>query len=392
MERKGETMEIQLEGFKRPDGGIGIRNYIAIIAVMDNSSPTVRRIASAVQGAIALAPGAGRGLMGEDWEQHVRTLIGLGTNPNIAGAVVVSLEPESANMVAQGIEKTGRPVAVISLQDAGGTVKAAQAGISAASAMAAATYRAQRVPLPWSELVVGLECGGSDGSSGIVSNPAVGIVADRLVARGATVIMSEPIEIVGGEHLLARRARNDEVAGRLYDAVKKCVNYSQEVGIDPFKANPGPDNIAGGLSTIEEKALGAIKKGGSTVLNEVIGHSVRPTEKGLVFMDAPAAAVENLTALAAGGTHLILFSTGRGNPIGNPVAPTIKLTGNPFTVKIMRDNIDVDLSAVMTEGLSLDGAADLIDAEIVAVCQGKSTCTDRLGVVEVAISRTLRTL
>jgi altronate dehydratase large subunit len=385
-------METPLYGFWRPDGSIGIRNYVAIIAVMDNSSPTVRRIAASVRGAVALAPGAGRGLMGEDWAQHVRTLTALGTNPNVVGAVVVSLEPVSAQAVAEGIAKTGRPVEVISLQDIGGTVRATEVGIRAASAIAASAAYRKRVPLPWSGLIVGLECGGSDGTSGIVSNPATGIVADRIVKRGGTVIMSEPIEIVGGDHLLAKRARNDEIAGRLQEAVDRCVHYSKEIGIDPFKANPGPDNIAGGLSTIEEKALGAIKKGGSSPVNEVVAHSVRPTEKGLIFMDAPAAAVENLTALAAGGTHLILFSTGRGNPIGNPLAPTVKITGNPFTVKTMRDNIDVDLSAVITEGLALDGAADLIDAEMVAVCNGKPTRSDLLGEVETAISRALRTL
>ena len=382
----------QLYGFRRPDGGIGIRNYVAVIAVMDNSSPTVRRIAASVRDGVAIAPGAGRGLMGEDWAQHVRTLIGLGTNPNVAGAVVVSLEPESAKLVGDGIARTGRPVEIISLQDVGGTVKATEAGIRAAADIASSIAGGGCVPLPWSELVVGVECGGSDGSSGIVGNPATGIMADRVVQRGGTVIMSEPIEIVGGEHLLAKRAKNEEVARRLYDAVNRCVNYSREVGIDPFKANPGPDNIAGGLSTIEEKALGAIKKGGSSTLNEVVSHSVRPTEKGLILMDAPAAAVENLTALAAGGTHLILFSTGRGSPAGNPVAPTLKISGNPFTVRIMHDNIDIDLSAVMTGGLSLERAADLIEAEMVAVCNGKATRADLLGEVEVAVSRTLRTL
>lgn len=383
--------EYALFGFRRPDGGIGIRNYVAIIGVMDNSSPTVRRIAASVRDAVPVAPGAGRGLIGDDWTQHVKTLTALGTNPNVAGAVVVSLEPQSAGAVGNAIAATGRPVEIIALQDIGGSVKATEAGVRAATRIAADAASA-RVPLPWSDLIVGLECGGSDGSSGIVGNPATGVLADRIVQRGGTVIMSEPIEVVGGEQLFARRARNEDVARRLLDAVSRCVRYSQEAGIDPFRANPGPDNIAGGLSTIEEKALGAIKKGGSTTLNEVIEHSARPTRKGLVFMDAPAPAVENLTALAAGGAHLILFSTGRGNPAGNPVSPTIKLSGNPFTVKIMEDNIDVDLSGVITAGLSLEGAADLIEAELVAVCSGKQTRSELLGEVEVAISRALRTV
>lgn len=190
--------------------------------------------------------------------------------------------------------------------------------------------------------------------------------------------------------LLAQRAKNETVAKQLYDAVNFCVKYIRETGV--HITNPGGENITGGLSTIEEKALGAIKKGGTRTLNEVVGYGFRPREKGFVFMDAPAPGVENLTALAAGGTHLVIFSTGKGNTIGNPVSPTIKVSGNPSTVKALRDNIDVDLSAVITEGASLEEAAKILETEVIAVCNGKMTKAEILGEVEIAISRIGRTL
>lgn len=382
----------QLWGYARPDGNIGIRNHVAVISAMDSSNPTVRRVVQAVKGTIGVAPSFGRGEMGDDLAQHVRTLVGLGTNPNVYGAVVISLEPESAKVIADGIARTGRPVVAIALEDVGGTVKATQLATEAAIEMVVEAGKLGRLPLPWSQLVLGVECGGSDGTSGLVSNPVTGMVADTVVARGGTVIMSETAEVLGAEHLLAKRARSEEVARQIYEAVEFCVNYAREMGIDLLGSNPSPDNISGGLSTIEEKALGAIKKGGSSVVNEVVGYGMRPRERGLIVMDAPCPAVENLTALAAGGTHVVIFSTGKGNTVGCPVVPTIKVSGNPYTVKALRDNIDVDLSAVITQGMTLEEAARILEAEVVAVCNGKMTKAEVLGEVEVAISRIGRTL
>lgn len=246
--------------------------------------------------------------------------------------------------------------------------------------------------MPWSELTLGVECGGSDGSSGIVSNPVTGMVADMVVDRGGTVIMSETVEVLGGEHLLAARAKDPVTKQKILDAVNFCVTYSKEVGVDLLGSNPAPDNIKGGLSTIEEKALGAIKKGGSKPLMEVIGNAYRPTKKGFIFMDAPAPGVENVTALCAGGTQVIIFSTGKGNPSGHPLSPTIKVSGNPFTVELLKDNLDVDLSAVITKGASLADAAKVLEQELVDVCWGKPTKADLLGEFEVAISRLCRTV
>ncbi len=382
----------QLRGYARPDGQVGIRNYVAIIAVMDNSCPTARRVAAAVKGAVPVAPGAGRGLIGADLERHFQTLIGMGTSPNVYGAVVISLEGKTAGVVADGIAKSGRPVRAIALDEIGGTVRAMEVATRIASEMVAEAGKLPLVPLPWAELLIGVECGGSDGSSGMVSNPVTGMVADRVIERGGTVILSETLEILGGEHLLAARARNEEVGRQLVSAVEAIVTYSREHGIDVLGTNPAPDNIAGGLSTIEEKALGGIKKAGSCVLNEVVGYGVRPKEKGFIFMDAPAPGLENLTALSAAGVHLTIFSTGRGNPAANPVSPTIKVSGNPHTVKLMRDNLDVDLSGVITEGMSMDQASRILESEMLAVCAGKPVKAEVLGEVETSISRLLESL
>jgi altronate dehydratase large subunit len=385
-------MSQELWGYRRNGGEFGIRNYVAIISAMDNSNPAARRIASIVRGTMPVCPTFGRASMGPDLEQHIRTLVNTGTNANVYGAVVVSLFRSSADEIAQAISKTGRPVEAYAVEEDGGTANVANLGVRAALQMMGDAGRERREPMPWSDFILGVECGGSDGSSGIVSNPVTGMVADRVIDRGGTVIMSETVEVLGGEHLLAARAKDPATKQKILDAVNFCVTYSKEVGVDLLGANPAPDNIKGGLSTIEEKALGAIKKGGSKPVMEVIGCGHRPTKKGFVFMDAPAPGVENVTALAAGGTHVIIFSTGKGNPSGHPIVPTIKVSGNPFTVELLKDNLDVDLSAVITKGMSLPDAANILDQELIEVCWGKPTKADLLGEFEIAISRLCRTV
>lgn len=384
--------EQRLWGYRRKSGDIGVRNHVAVISAMDNSNPVARRVAQSLKGALALTPSFGRAMLGTDYEQHRNTLIGLGSNPNTYGAVVISLEINSAAAIAEGIARTGRPVEVVSIEDLGGTVKATEKAVRSAMQMISDAGRQSREPMAWSDLVIGVECGGSDGSSGLVSNPATGRLADLVIDRGGTAIMSETLEILGGEHLLAARARDAATGRKLVDAVNFCVSYAAGMGVDVLGSNPTPDNILGGLSTIEEKALGAIKKGGSRTLMEVVGYGQRPSAKGFVVMDAPCPGIENMTALASGGCHVIVFSTGKGNTSGNPVSPTIKLSGNPHTAANLADNIDVDLSAVITGGMTLDEAAAVLENELAAVCNGMMTRAEILGEVEIAISRIARCL
>ena len=374
-------------GYRRPDGDVGLRNKVAIIAAMDNSNPVVRRVAASLKGTVAVTPASGRGNVEPDLTVHRDTLVGLGTNPNIYGAVVVSLEGNTAAIIAEGIARTGRPVYALSLEQAGGTIRATEMATRQALRLLVDMGKVRAEPFGWDEMRIGLKCGGSDGSSGLAANPATGCFSDAVVARGGTMMLSETFEIVGGEHLLAARCCNEAVRERLLRGVHDLLEYTARAKVDIFRSNPSPDNIVGGLSTIEEKALGGIKKGGSSPIMEVVDCARRPTAKGLVYMDAPAPGVENITSLAAGGCQVILFTTGQGNTIGCPVAPTIKICGSPESMPHLADNIDVDVSGIISQGLSLHDAAGLIEDEVVHVGNGKMTRAEILGEEEITICR-----
>lgn len=372
-------------GFRRPDGRVGVRNHVAVIAVMDNVNPVARRIAAAVPGCVPVCVAFGRGMVAEDRDQHDRVLIHYGMHPNVAATLVVGLEPVTAERFARAIAAAGKPVEWVAVQPAGGTAKAVTRGIEIARSLAAQAAGVPRIDVPLGALVVGLECGASDATSGLTANSTVGVVADRVVAAGGTAILSETEEIIGAEHLLAARATSKAVADRLLAAVAEAEALArfQGVQLEPL----GEDNKAGGLSTMEEKSMGAVRKGGTSPLVEVIGYGERPSERGLVFMDAPAPGVENIAALAAGGAQVILFSTGVGNPVGHPLVPTIKLTGNPHTVASFGDNIDVDVSGIVRGEYGLTEAADRLERGLVAVANGEPTRSEALGDTEISISR-----
>jgi altronate dehydratase large subunit len=243
-----------------------------------------------------------------------------------------------------------------------------------------------------SALVVGVECGASDTTSGLTCNPTIGRMADRLIDDGGTVIISETAEFVGAEHLFAARAVDEKVRKEFVDAVHHLEREAKRCGVDLTGTNPAPDNIRGGLSTLEEKALGAMAKAGSRPLAGVLGYGQAPKRKGLHFMDAPAPAVENLTAFAAAGCQLIFFGTGVGNPIGNMVTPTVKVCGNVNTLRTMADNIDVDVSAILEKGAKVSDLGDRLYDYAVDVASGTWTTSEVLDVRETAISRFERTL
>jgi len=378
---------IEIWGYRRADGTFGIRNHVAVIAAMDNSNSLVRRLATLVRAVVPIYCSHGRGQVGEDYKQRVRTLVGLGSHPNVAAALVVSLEPVTAGRVAEGIRQSGRPVKVIALEEVGGTIKSLEVGIRTLQKMAIAASKLRRERGRLDELVVGVKCGGSDGSSGLVSNPAIGMVSDRLVQAGGTVIMSETVEWMGGEHILASRAVNPQVGEKIIAAVQWYTDYARSIGIDILGTNPAPDNIAGGLSTIEEKALGAIQKAGTQPIQEVLRYGERPPGRGLYLMDAPPPGVENVTALSAGGCQVILFSTGRGNPTGNPVSPVLKICGNPETIRVVSDIIDVDVSPVLLGKMKREEAVDAIWQSMLDVCGGTLTKSEALGDEEISIGR-----
>lgn len=378
-------MNASVLGYPRSDGGFGIRNHVAVIAAMDNVNPVARRICESVKGTVPVCVAYGRGQFGDDLAQHDRVLLNYATHPNVAAVLIVGLEPVTSQRLAAAVQAAGRSVRVLDVQSAGGTIQAVAQGIRDAAALVVESSSIPRAPMPLSELVVGVECGASDATSGLTANATTGLVADWLVEAGGVVILSETDEIVGAEASLAARASEPEVAARLLAAVSRLEALSAFQGLQLWPL--GEDNIAGGLTTVEEKSLGAVRKGGTSPLREVIGYGEKPSRKGLVFMDAPAPGVENIAALAAGGAHLILFNTGVGNPIGHPLSPTIKLTGNPTTAQRFADNIDVDVSGILTAGQTLEQAAVTLREAMLRVVAGQMTQSEVLGDTEVSISR-----
>jgi len=374
------------QGYKRADGRIGVRNHVAILAVMDNVNGIVRNLASLVKGTLPLPVWYGRGQFGEDDTLFRRTQIGLASNPNVAAVLVISLEGVSAARVGEAIARTGKPVAHMAVQDVGGTIEALAQGIRMLLPMVKEASRMKRETFGLSELVLGVECGGTDTTSGIASNPALGFVADRVVAAGGTVYLSETSEWMGAEHVLARRAETPAVAEAIWTATKRIEADALARGVDIRGANPVPDNIRGGISTLEEKSLGAIIKGGTTRVRGVLSYATAASQSGLHLMDTAAPAAESMTGLAAGGAQIILFSTGQMNIMGCSVSPTVKVTGNPRTAERMKENVDVDVSA-MLEGESLRSAGSRLLDFTRAVADGALTSSEVLGDVEIAISR-----
>jgi altronate dehydratase large subunit len=371
-------------GYRRSDGGVGVRNHVLVLSAMDVTNPLARRIATAVAGTLAITTWFGRAQAGEETALHERTLLGLARNPNVAAALVIGFEPSAVARIAAVISASGQSVRALSVLHDGGMIELLQKGIAATADMVARAGGMTREPVPLSELVVGLKCGGSDPTSGLVANAVLGQVADRVVDAGGTVILTETEDLVGAEHLLARRAASPEVAARLLAVVGRLEEQAMRSGARLSSLHE--DHIAAGLTTNEEKALGSIQKAGTNPLNEVVDYAARPTRKGLIFMDGQGGGIPEITGLAAAGAQVIAFVTGTGHPTGHPIAPTLKLTGNPRTAARFRDSIDLDVSDVLSGRSALSGAADRLERELLAVSSGKMTRNETLGDVESTIA------
>jgi altronate dehydratase large subunit len=380
-------MSTDVLGYVRPNGDIGVRNLVAVLSAMDNANPAANRIGALVANTIVLSTPFGRTQIGHDAYMTTKTLTGLANHPNIASVLVLGLSLEIADSLAGEIQATGKRVKTLGLQECGGPVALTAKGIRIAADMVREASLLQRAPVPFSELIVAVECGGSDTTSGIASNPAVGAFSDRFVDAGGTIILSEPAEFMGAEHILADRAATPEIGQQIYDMVGWFEDEAKRAGVDMRGINPTPDNIEGGLTTLEEKSLGAIIKGGTRTIQEVIDYADRPTKKGLVIMNTPSAACESMTGLAGGGAHIIIFSTGRGNSVGAPVAPTIKVTGNPHTAAQMEEIIDVDVSVILTDGGAVEVAGEQVWQEVSNVASGKLTLCEILGEQQLSVSR-----
>jgi altronate dehydratase large subunit len=375
------------EGYRRADGQAGTRNYVLVIPSVGCSQGCAQGIALGLKGVAYLPNILGCGQVGEDRAIVKRTLAGFGSSPNTFGVLIVGngcehLAPEE---IMKEIAPYGKRVEIVSVQDNGGTRKTTALGRKIVKEMLLDAAKLTREPIPVSELILGTECGGSDYTSGLASNPAVGVASDMLVEEGGTVILSETPEIVGAEHLLAKRARTAEVGTQILDAVDWWEKQAIAAGQDIREANPSPGNKVGGITTLEEKSLGCIHKAGTNRIEEVITYSSYPTRKGLVFMDTPAHDIEQLTGMVAGGAQIVVFTTGRGNPSGSPIAPVIKITANRSTFATLRDNMDMDMSTILQGRETVRDAGRRIFQEIVRVASGKLTKAEKLGQRDFAI-------
>ena len=373
-------------GYPRENGTIGVRNWVAVMSVMDNCNPVTRAICAQVDGTIPVTTLFVRGQYGRDLEIAYDTLAGMGRNPNIAAVLLVGLEEQTTEEVARRIRSSGKPVAAVCLQP-GGTINGVAEGVRRALRLVVGASNVRRRSCPASALTIGVECGGSDTTSGLTCNPVIGRLADRLVDAGGTVVISETSEFFGAEHLFAGRAADPAVGKAFTDMIVRLEREAISRGLDIRGTNPTPDNMRGGLTTIEEKALGAMAKSGTSPLRGVLSYGQAPSGTGLHFLDAPAAAVENLTGMAAAGCQLIFFGTGVGNPIGNMVSPTVKVSGNVNTLRTMPENIDFDASDILEKGTSIGAIGDRLYGYAMEVASGTRTSSEVLDVRETAISR-----
>jgi altronate dehydratase large subunit len=378
-------------GYRRADGRVGVRNHLLVVPTVICSSVVAERVAAAVAPiGTALPHTAGCGQLGPDMQLTHETLAAYCGHPNVGAVLVIALGCEQvvAQHLADTARRAGKPAHIVAIQSEGGTVRATARATEIARTLVAELARAPRERCDVSELILSVKCGGSDYTSGLASNPALGRVADRLVDLGGAAVLGEIAEIMGAEHLLAARAPNADTAKRLIRVINRVETDAMALGLDIRGTQPSPGNIRGGLTTIEEKSLGATHKGGErTPLADVVGYSAPITRKGLTVMDTPGLDVESVTGMVGGGAQVVVFTTGLGTPTGNPIAPVIKITGNARTADSMRDNIDLDVSGVLDDRETLEAAAARLFDEVLAVCSGRDAAAERLGHREFAIHR-----
>lgn len=377
------------EGYRRPDGSVGIRNHVLVIPSVMCSTHVVQKLLARYPELVGIPHQHGCSGIGSDFDQTLRTLIGMGRNPNVASVLIVGLGCESvqSNLIADGIAITGKPVETIVMQEVGGTTKAYDLGIAVVERLLLEAQEMQTETVPLSELIVGTECGGSDACSGISANPSLGVASDLIIREGGTVILSETTEFIGAEHILARRAGDQRIKQQLLAIVQACEDGARRMGVDIRGAQPTPGNMAGGLTTIEEKSLGCIYKGGTTEIREVIPYAQRPSTRGLVVMDTPGNDVESVVGMVAGGAQVVVFTTGRGSPTGSPIAPVIKVASNTPMYRRMSENMDVNAGTIVEGVETPEIVGQRIFDAILAAASGKQTQAEELGHREFAINR-----
>lgn len=381
--------ELNLTGYRRENGRVGVRNYVLIIPVDDISNAAAEGVASLIRGTYALSHPYGRLQFGEDLELTFDTLIGTGRNPNIAAAVVIGIEPGWTDRIANGIAETGKPVAAFSIERYG-DLKTIE--MAARKAMEFTQYAGelQREPIELGELWVSAKCGESDTTLGLASNPTIGRVLERMIEAGSTAIFGETSEVTGAEDKIAAACINEQVAADFMKMFQDYQDFIIGTGANLLGSQPTMGNIRGGLTTIEEKALGNVEKMGRNKVVSALKPAQEPTAPGLHFMDSSSAAAEMVTLCAAGGSVLHFFTTGQGNIIGNPIIPVMKITANPLTYNTMQEHFDVDITALLRLEMTLDEAADKTMEMMARNVNGRLTAAEALRHEEFVITKLYR--
>ncbi len=372
---------MQFQGYRRADGRVGTRNYVGVISSVVCANEVAEDIARQVDGAVSFTHHQGCCQTPLDLKRVNTVLIGLGSNPNLASVLLVSLGCESTAVqeVAAGIRACGKRVEIIGIQDCGGAARTRAEGTLIVQDLVSEACHIKAEPCPVSELVLGMKCGSSDTTQGLSATPAIGWLSDTLVEAGATTVLGEVTEFIGAEHIAARHAATPEVGAQILELVERMENRAKAVGCDMRGGQPTGGNIKGGLSTIEEKSLGAFAKAGTAPIQAVYEYGQKPTKKGLVVMDSPGREPEILTGLAAAGCTVIAFATGRGAPQGFPFVPVVKITGNARTWEKMRDHMDLSVAGVIDGSESLPQAGAKLLERVIEVASGARTRSELTG-------------
>lgn len=375
-------------GFRRADGRVGTRNHLLVLSVTGLTGPTGRRIASLLHGAIYAGTPYGSGLLGEDGAAHRRALAGFASHPNVGAALIVGADQGAVEHAAAAAERAGTPVEAFVFDHVGhDALTLTDSAVRAGAGLLKRLSRLRREPVSLSALTLGLECGRSDPSSGLAANPLLGAAADRVADAGGQAIVGETVEWLGAEDRLVARAEKPGLGEALCAAVTRRERLAIDAGVDLTGTNPSRTNIEGGLSTIEEKSLGAVAKAGTGPIAGLVAYAERPNGAGRWLMDAPAYAPESVTGFVAAGANLVLFTTGVGNSFGSRLAPTIKVTANAATADRLATQIDLSAAPVAQGIETLDQAADRLMEEIEAVASGALTFAEIFGDGEETISR-----
>lgn len=380
----------KLYGYKRPDGRYGIRNHVVVLPSVGCCNGVIHKIKEKVPGIVTLMHSYGCGRGPADTELHHKTFLNVVTHPNVYAVLVVALGCEimDTDKLAEDIKAAGKPMQYLNVQKTGGTYKTVDAAVPILEKFLSDADKEEKVEFDMSHLTIGLQCGGSDAFSGSTANSSVGIACDKVVDEGGTVIITETTELIGTLDILKSRAKDEQVSQDLtriietrYELVEKCMGDQADFVI-------APGNMAGGMTTIQEKSLGCVCKGGHSPINQVVDNGTIPTQKGLIVMDATGYDPESTTAVVAGGSQIVLFTTGRGNPLGFPTVPVIKIASTTKLYKAMEDDIDINAGKII-EGLSIEQMGQEIFDEIINVANGKKTKpeqNDTIGVFSVYCS------